>query len=186
VPSATRAALRAGLARARVAHFACHADFDPQHPLAATLWLPSGEALHAAEWFDEPVNGLALATLSACRAAEVAPLEGREVFGSVMGLLGAGVRAVLAGLWPLGDRETLPLMWSFYRHRLTCDLATALARAQREALAEPNSSPLFWAAFALFGDPSALPAPRFPWRLVRSWRQRRHGRRFVPPALDKG
>jgi hypothetical protein len=183
-PSATRAAVRAALTGARIAHFACHADFDARHPLAATLRLPSGEALHAAEWFDEPVNGLALATLSACRAAEVAPLEGREVFGSVLGLLGAGVQAVLAGLWPLGDRETLPLMWSFYRQRLTCDLATALARAQREALSQPDSSPLFWAAFALFGDPFALPAPCFLWRWVQAWRQRRHSRRFVLPPLD--
>jgi CHAT domain-containing protein len=180
-PAATRAALRRGLSQARAVHFACHAHFDSEHPLAAHVALPSGEALRALEWLTEPVGGLPLVTLSACRSAAVAPLLGREVFGLVTGLLGGGVRAVLAGLWPVADRETLPLMWRFYRHRLTADLATALARAQREGLAAPDASPLFWAAFALFGDPAALPAPGRLTRWLARWRQVRHARRFPTP-----
>jgi hypothetical protein len=113
----------------------------------------------------------------------VAPLLGREVFGLVTGLLGSGVGAVLAGLWPVADRETLPLMWCFYRRRMTLDLAAALAAAQREALAAPDSSPLFWAAFALFGDAGALPAPGRWSRRLAAWRQHRHARRFpVSPS----
>jgi tetratricopeptide (TPR) repeat protein len=176
--AATRVALRRGLARARVVHFACHAHFDTRHPLAAHVVLPSGETLGALDWLSEPVDGLPLVTLSACHSAEVAPLLGREVFGLVTGLLGGGVRAVLAGLWRLADQETTPLMYCFYRHRLTRDLATALARAQREALADPDSSPLFWSAFALFGDPAALPAPGFVGRWLGRWRSARHARRF--------
>ena len=81
----------------------------------------------------------------------------------------------------------LPLMWRFYNSRLTCDLATALAQAQRETLTASDASPLFWAAFALFGDPAALPAPGICWsgpaRLWQGW----HARRFpLPfPALTK-
>jgi tetratricopeptide (TPR) repeat protein len=176
--TATRAALRRGLARARVLHFACHAHFDNEHPLAAHVRLPSGETLGALEWLSEPVDGLPLVTLSACRSAEVAPLLGREVFGLVTGLLGGGVRAVLAGLWPVADREARPLMWRFYRHRLTADLAAALALAQREALADSDSSPLFWSLFALFGDAAALPAPGFVGRWLGRWRRARHARRF--------
>jgi hypothetical protein len=176
--AATRAALRRGMARARVVHFACHANFDNEHPLAAHVALPSGEPLRALDWLGEPVDGLPLVTLSACRSAEVAPLLGREVFGLVTGLLGGGVRAVLAGLWPVADREATPLMWRFYRHRLTADLAAALARAQREALSDPASSPLFWSAFALFGDPSALPAPGPFRRWLARRLQVRHARHF--------
>jgi tetratricopeptide (TPR) repeat protein len=176
--AAKRAALRRRLARARVIHFACHAHFDNEHPLAAHVVLPSGETLGALDWLSERVDGLPLVTLSACRSAEVAPLLGREVFGLVTGLLGGGVRAVLAGLWPVADRETRPLMWRFYRHRLTSDLAAALAHAQREALADPDSSPLFWASFALFGDPAALPSPGFVGRWLGRWRRARHARRF--------
>jgi tetratricopeptide (TPR) repeat protein len=176
--AATRAALRRGLARARVVHFACHAHFDNEHPLAAHVALPSGEALRALDWLNEPVDGLPLVTLSACRSAEVAPLLGSEVFGLLTGLLGGGVRAVLAGLWPVADRETQPLMWRFYGHRLAGDLAAALARAQRETLADPESSPLFWSAFALFGDPAALPAPGIVGRWLGQWRRARHLRRY--------
>jgi tetratricopeptide (TPR) repeat protein len=177
----SRDALRRQLPKARVAHFACHAYFDVRHPLAAAVGLPSEETWRALEWLDEPLDGLPLVTLSACRSAEVAPLVGREVFGLVTGLLGSGVRAVLAGLWPVADEETLPLMWLFYRHRLTADLATALARAQRQALADPGGSPLYWAPFALFGDAAALPAPGRWWRWWARWRQRRHARRFPVP-----
>jgi CHAT domain-containing protein len=174
----TRKSLRRWLARARVAHFACHAEFDGERPLAARLHLPSGDAIHALEWLEEPVAGLPLVTLSACRSAEVARLVGREVFGLVTGLLGGGVRAVLAGLWPVADQEVPPLMWGFYRHRLLHPLPTALARAQREALEDPGGSPLFWAVFALFGDGDALPAPGILGRYLARRRQRRHRDRF--------
>jgi CHAT domain-containing protein len=162
-------------------HFACHAYFAAQHPLAACVALPGGGSWRAVEWLSEPVDGLPLVTLSACRSAEVGPLVGKEVFGLVTGLLGGGVRAVLAGLWPIADREARPFMWRFYRHRLTHDLAEALARAQRDTCAEADSSPLFWAAFALFGDPLALPAPGRWVRWWARWRQRRHARRFPVP-----
>jgi hypothetical protein len=178
----TRRALRGRLARARVAHFACHAQFDGEHPLAAAVVLPSQELLHALEWLEEPVRGLPLVTLSACRSAEVAPLLGGEMFGLVTGLLGGGVRAVLAGLWPVADREALGLMWRFYRERLSSDLATALARAQRQALSAADASPLFWAAFALFGDAAAWPAPGLFGRWLAAWRRRRHERYFPLPA----
>jgi hypothetical protein len=90
------------------------------------------------------------------------------------------VRAVLAGLWLLADAETASLMASFYRHRLTRDLPSALALAQREALGRSGSSPLFWAAFALFGDPAALPAPGPLGRWLGRRRQRWHAARFPP------
>jgi hypothetical protein len=173
-----RKSCRSWLARARVAHFACHAEFDGQRPLAARLILPSGEAIHALEWLGEPVAGLPLVTLSACRSAEVAPLMGREVFGLVTGLLAGGVGAVLAGLWPVTDHEVPPLMWRFYRHRLLHELPTALALAQREMLEAAGSSPLFWAVFALFGDGNALRAPGILGRFFARRRFRRHRERF--------
>ncbi|HKB37387.1 MAG TPA: CHAT domain-containing protein [Gemmataceae bacterium] len=174
-PETDRRTLRLWLARGRVVHLACHAEFGDS-PLSACVHLPSGEKVHALEWLDEPVAGLRLVTLSACRTAKVGPLIGTEVFGLVTGLLGGGVRAVVAGLWLLGDAETLPLMASFYRHRLAHDLPAALALAQREALAQPEGSPLFWAAFALFGDADAVQPASRPWRWLARWRQRRHAR----------
>jgi hypothetical protein len=99
----------------------------------------------------------------------------------VGGLLGGGARAVLAGLWPVADEEAPPLLWAFYRHLLREPLPMALARAQREALSDPKGSPLFWAAFALFGDPDAVRPPPVPLRWLTSWRQRQHARRYPGP-----
>jgi hypothetical protein len=178
--AATRASLRTELARARVVHFACHAYFDREHPLSASIRLPSGETMRALDWLNEPVQGLPLVTLSACRSAAVAPLGGGEVFGHVSGLLGGGVRAVLACLWPVADREAVPLMWRFYRHRLIHDLASALAFAQREMIAD-GSSPLFWAALALFGDATAIPQTAAWLRPWARWRQCRHARLYPIP-----
>jgi CHAT domain-containing protein len=178
-PTAGREALRRCLRSARVVHLACHAIIDPEQPLSSRIVLPSGESLPGLDLLDEPLEGLPLVTLSACRSAEARPLVGREVFGLVTALLGSGVRAVVAGLWPVADSEVGPFMSRFYRHRLTCDVPAALARAQREALADPDGSPLFWAAFAFFGDPAALPAPRGLLRRLALWRQTRHARRFA-------
>jgi CHAT domain-containing protein len=182
-PAATRSALVARLRTTRVAHFACHAYFDAAHPLAGSIGLPSGETWRAPEWLGGIADGLPLVSLSACRSAAVAPLAGGEVFGLVSGILGGGGGAVLAGLWPVADRETKTLMWRFYRERLTNDLAGALALAQRAALRGPDASPLFWAAFALFGDADALPRPGRLWAWLARWRQRRHARRFPTPDL---
>jgi hypothetical protein len=80
-PSADRLCVRSCLARARIIHLACYAEFHADHPLGACLRLPSRESLHALEWLEEPVCGLALVTLSACRAAQVAALAGGEMLG---------------------------------------------------------------------------------------------------------
>jgi tetratricopeptide (TPR) repeat protein len=185
-PEATRSRVLDELKKARIVHFACHAEFDPARPLGACLRLPSGESLYAQEWLEEPVLGLSLVTLSACRAAEVAPLAGGEVFGQVTGLLAGGVRAVAAGLWPVADEETPPLMWSFYRHLMRESIATSLANAQRESLNQGDSSPLFWAAFALFGDGDSIPARSGLWRWLAAWRQRRHARTYTSWEVSTG
>src|SRR5262249_41510977 len=139
---------------------------------------------------DEPIDGLPLITLSACRSGEVAPLLGQEVFGLVTGLLAGGARAVLAGLWPVADSEAVPLMWNFYRHRLGRDRAGPLASARRGCLAWRGSPPPFWGASSLSGAGAARPAPAWSWRGVTRWRQRKHARRFqqtpLPPGPGRG
>lgn len=183
--AARRDVLRELLRRARVAHFACHACFDPDQALAAFLQLPSGEEWRTLDWLDESFADLPLVTLSACRSAEVGQLMGREVFGLVTGVLAAGVRAVVAGLWPVSDEEAVRFTWRFYRHRMTTNLATALARTQRDAMHDRQASPLFWGVFGLYGDAEALPAPGLWGRWWGRWRQARHARRFPAEQAAK-
>jgi CHAT domain-containing protein len=170
---ATRAAVRALMPRARVVHFACHADIPTGRPHRARVELPSGEQWYASEWAREPVRDLPLVTLSACRAGEVASLFGREVFGLVTGVLSGGARAVVAGLWSVPDRQAMTFMFAFYHHLMAHDPPAALAKAQREALDDARSNPLFWSVFAVFGDPRTLPPP---FAGIRWWARRRQAR----------
>jgi tetratricopeptide (TPR) repeat protein len=179
---ATREAVRPRLPAVDVFHVACHATFAPGQPLTARLEMPSGEAWTAAEWLREPLRGLPLVTLSACRSLQVGRLIGDEVFGLVAGFLGGGARAVLGGLWPVVDRPAVDLMWRFYRHLMLADPVTALAQAQREMLGTPAATPLYWAVFALFGDPGGLPAPGWLARRRARRRQRRHEMAFSSQA----
>jgi hypothetical protein len=103
----------------------------------------------------------------------------------VTGLLAAGVRSVVTGLWPIPDHEALTFLWRFYHERMAADVPAALARAQREAIRQGDSSPLYWGAFALFGDPDALPGPGRWLRWLARWRQARHARRY-PTRQDEG
>jgi CHAT domain-containing protein len=172
-PTATVVQVSKAAAYSHLVHIACHAYFDPSRPLASYVGLPSGESLRAN---DLPPGRAAprLVFLSSCRSAEVAPLLGGEVFGLAAGMLGSGVRAVIAGLWPVADAEVSPLVWAFYRHLLATDSCRAMTYAQREALARPGSSPLHWAVFGLYGDPSALPPPGWWRKALNRRRLRRH------------
>lgn len=171
------ASIRRLLTGAKLVHVACHAYFEPSHPLRAFVRLPSGEDWLAVQWLHEPLQDLRLLTLSACRSAEVSGLIGREVFGLGAAALAAGVRNVVAGLWPVPDRETARLMWKFYRRLLTADPTAALAETQREILREHDSTPLTWAVFASFGG---ISWPRQMWwaRLWGSIWQRIHKQRY--------
>ncbi|HZT80397.1 MAG TPA: CHAT domain-containing protein, partial [Gemmataceae bacterium] len=179
--AATKEAVTALLGSAAAVHLACRVKVEARDPLAAGLELPSGEKWRLLDWQDEPADGLPLVTLSAGRPGEEPLPAGDEAFALATGLLGAGVRAVLAPLWPVFDSDTLPLMWTFYRQRMTGDLASALAEAQRLVARREGASPLSWAAFALFGAAAALPPPS-GWRAWWAWwKQRRHARRFPLP-----
>jgi CHAT domain-containing protein len=178
--NATRAAVRERLARARVAHFACHVAFESEHPLAAALELPSGEQITAVEWLDEPINDLPLLVHPNCDSGRTSGWVGSEGFGLAAACLAAGARAILAGLWKVGDREAVAVMWSFYRYLMAHDPAAALAEAQRDAIRR-GESPLHWAAFSLFGDPAALGRPAWWRRLLAPMFQRRHLRAYAFP-----
>jgi CHAT domain-containing protein len=69
--------------------------------------------------------------------------------------LAAGVPAVVASLWNVGDRATAPLLVAFHRRlRDGRDPLSALRAAQLELLRGPAPalrSPASWAAFEVFG-----------------------------------
>lgn len=107
-----------------IAHFACHGDFDPIHPLNAKLYLAPDtnltlETLLSAK--PEYLAHLRLAVLSACRSAIGGTLVPDEVLGLPAGFLQAGVPMVIGTLWTVNDRSTQLLMGRFYELLLRGD-----------------------------------------------------------------
>ncbi|MDF3148027.1 CHAT domain-containing protein, partial [Streptomyces sp. T21Q-yed] len=172
--AATGAAVRAAVAGATHVDFACHGRLDQGYPLDSGLLL-SDEELVLRDLLDTRLlDGVALATLTACQSAVAsgAWFEDEPVTLAT-GFLAAGARSVLGTLWLVDDLATALLAGRFYRHHLVDGLppATALGRAQRwlrrltvadiaaelgEAPADPLPQevrpfehPLYWAPYVL-------------------------------------
>jgi CHAT domain-containing protein len=100
-----------------------------------------------------------LLTLSACETAlgsgglwDVPP--GDEWVSLPSAFLAAGADNVLASIWRVDDLATAALMERFYTHvREGAGLSHAMARAQRDLIADPATShPHYWAGFVLVGE----------------------------------
>jgi CHAT domain-containing protein len=98
-----------------------------------------------------------LVTLSACDTAN-GKLEGEGgIDGLAEAFLLAGAKSAVGALWEVDASATRSLMKNFYLHVAQGqDKASALRQAKLDYLhTSANSSPAFWAPFALIGDGSA-------------------------------
>jgi CHAT domain-containing protein len=145
----------------RIVHFACHGFFDERAPFRSALVLSAGKGTGDDGYLQmREVYGLSLSAdlvvLSACQtgAGRLETSEGPLALARPFFF--AGARAVVASLWPIGDRSTVPFMSEFYRR--ICEGRTAVS-ALREAklgmLRSRWSHPFYWAGFLLQGDPAA-------------------------------
>jgi CHAT domain-containing protein len=163
---------------ARYVHIASHAIARPALPLDSSILLTANAAaarpdnsLRAFEIVERLRLDAELVTLSACDTGSGAELGGEGLVGLTWAFRFAGAHAVLASLWPVGDRSTAALMTDFYQ-RLAAGATKdeALRAAQLAALARGrvatgsrsrgpaaatagSSQPMRWAAFELFGQP---------------------------------
>lgn len=155
------AVLRRPLAGDRVVHFATHALINAQHPAL------SGIVLSLVDRKGKSVNGFLrvpdiyrldgapqLVVLSACRTATGKELRGEGIVGLVSGFMNAGTPRVVASYWDVRDGPTAELMKRFYQEMFAGGRppAGALRAAQRSMRADPRwKSPVYWAAFAMYG-----------------------------------
>jgi len=123
---------------AAIAHFVAHGSFRSDNPLFSSLQLADGGLT---------VYDLArvkrlppVIVLSACNAGIVATRPGNETMGIVAGLLGAGVRTVIASTGLVPDTAlTARAMVGFHRRLLGgMSPAEALAEVQTKAMARSD------------------------------------------------
>jgi hypothetical protein len=155
-PGATRATVLAALPHAAIAHFACHAQGDPDDVTAGHLLLHDGP-LSTAEISRLDLTGAELAYLSACGTARGVTALADEAFHPASAFQLAGYDQVVATLWEVRDATAARTAAAFYRElggpkiggpqealRLTGALALhRVVRRMRKAL---PAYPAEWAA----------------------------------------
>jgi CHAT domain-containing protein/tetratricopeptide (TPR) repeat protein len=145
--------------RFRRIHFAGHSLVNERDPLRSLLlFSPSAAspgALHASEVYRLGLAGTELVVLAGCDTEGAASRAGAGRTGMARAFLAAGVRSVVASLWPIDDRPASELFARFYDGlRSQPDPARALRQAQLALLRQPRSgasSPGCWGAFQLIG-----------------------------------
>ncbi len=95
-----------------------------------------------------------LAVLSGCESALGRVTLGEGVIGLGGAFLSAGVRTVVASLWPVDDKVTADLMEFFYSELATgVTVSGALHYAQRKIASQAGTShPFYWAGFVVVGQ----------------------------------
>ncbi|MEK8019446.1 MAG: CHAT domain-containing protein, partial [Candidatus Parabeggiatoa sp.] len=116
--AATRQAILDNLADYTVLHFSCHGSANLNKPLESALIMANNEPLTVKDFLDLRLNGVRLATLSACETGIPGMDLPDEVVNLPAGLLQSGVAGVVASLWSVSDRSTALLMTKFY-HTVT-------------------------------------------------------------------
>lgn len=150
-PAAYRAA---GPEKFSTIHFAAHAVADEEKPLESSVVLSrqgdSSFKLLAREVIDIPLHAN-LVTLSACKSAGARAYAGEGLMGFAWAFLHAGAKAVVAGLWPVSDDSSGPLMEKFYEGVAAGrGTSCALREAKLEMLRGRFSKAFYWGAFQTY------------------------------------
>jgi CHAT domain-containing protein len=135
---ATRQAILNTLSDCNVLHCSCHGSANLEKPLESGLIMANNKRLTVKDLLDLRLNGIRLATLSACETGIPGLELPEEVVGLPAGLLQAGVASVVASLWSVSDMSTALLMTKFYQNVTTlwqaqgtqASIAPALQAAQ--------------------------------------------------------
>jgi CHAT domain-containing protein/tetratricopeptide (TPR) repeat protein len=155
--AATATAVKQGLRRAQVFHFAGHGVESPDQ---AGLFVAEGpqetgvegvfdvDSLEAAD-----LRNLQLAVLSACSSAIGSEGGAGDYDSLARGLLRFGVPHVVASRWPVDSTVAAKFMKDFYQRLLSGEpVSRSLWEAQSDLREQPETvHPSYWAAFSSFG-----------------------------------
>ncbi len=150
--AATCEGVLGALRDARRVHIAAHGHFDDLDPGGSGILLRDGAGIRTLtlrELRGVDASGVDLATLAVCQSAESAVLPGGTRICLPSALLDAGVRGVIAALWPIEDEPSVAVIGALYRHLATAPPAVALARTQVELQDRPLTD---WAGLVFYGS----------------------------------
>lgn len=138
-----------------VVHFAGHAIFNPEEPMASGLVLSDGTVLTAASILERSslrTKCGRLLVLSACQTGVNLITPGGEILGLARALMYAGMPNLVLSLWEVADRSTADLMQDFHSawQAGKQSISKALQEAQRNA-ANTGQPIHAWAPFIHFG-----------------------------------
>lgn len=138
-----------------VVHFAGHAIFNPDEPMASGLVLDDGTVLTAASILERrslQTSRGRLLVLSACQTGVNAVTPGGEILGLARALIYAGMPNLVLTLWEVADRSTSNIMQDFHKgwQAGKTTIAQALRQAQNAAI-ETGQPIHAWAPFIHFG-----------------------------------
>ena len=152
------------LSQYRIVHFATHGLLNSRHPELSGLVLSLVDEkgrerdgfLRAHEIYDLKLPA-ELIVLSGCRTGLGREVRGEGLLGLTRAFMHAGAARVMVSLWDVNDEATAELMKHFYTSLLSGERvspATALRAAQASMVRDKRwSSPYYWAAFTIQGEP---------------------------------
>jgi hypothetical protein len=113
-------------------------------------------------------SGMEQVSIFSCHGGDSFAVRGRWTTGLPQMLLRRGARSVIASIWQADEEVAAKLAESFPERARKAGRAVALQEFQKAKIAARNlhSHPIFWAAFQIYGDGSALRPPRGrrPWQ----------------------
>ncbi|UCC82911.1 MAG: CHAT domain-containing protein [Gemmatimonadota bacterium] len=170
---ATEAELRRALSDGAIVHVATHGVLNSRNPMFSRIELrgdatdgrPSDGRLEVHELLGLKVRS-PLVFLSGCEtgvgvAWSTEYRRGEDFATLAQAFLYAGAGNVIATLWPVDDAGAGVFAARFYRHLQDAPPVEALARAQRDMMADSTyEAPYYWAAYTLSGGRELGIAPQ--------------------------
>jgi CHAT domain-containing protein len=170
--AATEGRVRDALGKSPIVHIASHATMNASSPLYSRVELaPASDGdgsddgrLEVHELLQLSIRSR-LVYLSGCETGlgqtwATSYRAGEDYATLGQSLLYAGAGSVVATLWRIEDQAAAALARRFYHHLGSVAAPEALARAQRDLLAEPRfAQPYHWAGHLVVGAPGDRPGP---------------------------
>jgi tetratricopeptide (TPR) repeat protein len=156
-------------------HFSTHAVVDDENPdrsrilLASDSGAAANDYLFEAEVYDLDLNGVDLATISACDTARGKVIRGEGIEAFSRAFLAAGSAATVTSLWRVPDQPTADFMTQLYYYIAQGQSKAKALRAAKLRFLRSKTTlahPRYWAPFVLNGDGWNPSRRVIPWSVL--------------------